>query len=197
MNTFAIMSYDSCCEKYLVNYWPTICYCTNGGQFAVTCSWAGREKHKAFTVFSTWNAYQQTVVCFSIDISAFGTVDFNFHSVESDLQSVADVLMVGAVIFKWLKWVECVIYLFFCDIFFCRYRCQFMIKLFYNAKDACLNQKMYKQTCDFLCISSPHTFTSYATKQTTWFSCWYMLTWFRLERLEECVSADCCCHKHE
>lgn len=54
-----------------------------------------------------------STVCFSIDILAFETVDFHFHSVESDFQSVADVLMVGAVIFKWLKWVESVIYLFF------------------------------------------------------------------------------------
>lgn len=41
-----------------------------------------------------------STVCFSIDILAFETVDFHFHSVESDFQSVADVLMVGAVIFK-------------------------------------------------------------------------------------------------
>ncbi len=38
-------------------------------------------------------------VCFSIDISALGTMDVHFHSVESDLHIVADVLTVRGVIF--------------------------------------------------------------------------------------------------
>lgn len=78
-----------------------------------------------------------TVVCFSVDIWAFDTVDFHFHSVESDLQSVADGLMIGAVISKWLKWVENVIYLFFVT-FSCAdiYSSWIMNKLFYNPKGA-------------------------------------------------------------